>query len=395
MVDTRIPLAGEPTNVLANLADVSARRDVRESNLATAAQGRQLRGQTIQAQERQLNAPELASIFMDIETIPVLLDGGKQKEAGQVGILLSDRLHDAGLDTQQWDRVLNLMSKDPASASKLIKENFLPSLRTAMPDVMRQVTDSQGNKVFENLGTGERQQPAETFATEQRDGVSVQVSSTTGREFTSPRLQETEVEGFTNVKQLPSGDFVGMKGGEIQVIPETEAAGALLESQGETKAPTSTQSLAAGFAQRTQDSGETITELGAEFTGFLSRGAALVPRGAQPENRQLFNQATRDFINATLRRESGAAIQQSEFDSARLQYIPQPGDGEAVLEQKTQNRQTISTALRLEAGPAFTNLQEELGAPEVEVEQTATNPQTGQVIFLRNDVWVDEDGNPV
>lgn len=51
-------------------------------------------------------------------------------------------------------------------------------------------------------------------------------------------------------------------------------------------------------------------------------------------------QAERNFINATLRRESGAAISPSEFDSARLQYFPQPGDPVQVLAQKKQNRAT-------------------------------------------------------
>jgi len=161
MVDTRIPLAGRQTDVLANLSEQTRLKSVTESNLASAAQQRQLTGQTIQAQQRQLNAPELASIFMDVEAIPVLLDGGKSKEAGQVGILLSDRLRAAGLESSatQLDRVLGLAVEDPVAASAFIKENYLPALRTAMPEVMRQVSDAQGNPVFENLGTGEREQP--------------------------------------------------------------------------------------------------------------------------------------------------------------------------------------------------------------------------------------------
>jgi len=161
MPDTRIPLAGRQTDVLANLSNVVREKRIDESNLATASQQRELTGQTIQAQQRQLDAPELASIFMDIESIPVLLDGGKSKEAGQVGILLSDRLRETGLDSSadQLDRVLTLAAQDPVAASAFIKENYLPALRTAMPEVMRQVKNAQGELVFENLGTGEREQP--------------------------------------------------------------------------------------------------------------------------------------------------------------------------------------------------------------------------------------------
>jgi hypothetical protein len=146
------------------------------------------------------------------------------------------------------------------------------------------------------------------------------------------------------------------------------------------KEPKPTQRVAAGFAKRTEDAGSVISELGSEFTGLLSRGAGMVPQGLKSDQRQRFDQATRDFINATLRRESGAAIQQSEFDSARLQYIPQPGDSEAVLEQKGRNRETISRSLQLEAGSAFEELQDldntvmVLGKPYT-VGQTVENSQ--------------------
>jgi hypothetical protein len=53
---------------------------------------------------------------------------------------------------------------------------------------------------------------------------------------------------------------------------------------------------------------------------------------------QQYDQAKRDFINAILRQESGAAIGKDEFDSANVQYFPQPGDGNAVIAQKKQNR---------------------------------------------------------
>ena len=67
----------------------------------------------------------------------------------------------------------------------------------------------------------------------------------------------------------------------------------------------------------------------------------------------MFEQAERNFINATLRRESGAAIAESEFDSARKQYIPQPGDSAGVLEAKRQNRLRIQQQLEAEGSNAL------------------------------------------
>jgi hypothetical protein len=54
---------------------------------------------------------------------------------------------------------------------------------------------------------------------------------------------------------------------------------------------------------------------------------------------QKFDQAKRDFVNAVLRRESGAAISQSEFDNANKQYFPQPGESPEKIAEKRRNRQ--------------------------------------------------------
>ena len=147
------------------------------------------------------------------------------------------------------------------------------------------------------------------------------------------------------------------------------------ESVPKPDAFTQSEWSAAQFGSRTKTSGDIIERLGPNFTGFLSRGVGAVPAGFRTEERQSFDQATRNFINATLRRESGAAIAPSEFESANLQYIPQVGDTEAQLKQKTQNRQTISAALRLEAGDAYNQLTqmltEESGTPaEILIEQS-------------------------
>jgi hypothetical protein len=72
-----------------------------------------------------------------------------------------------------------------------------------------------------------------------------------------------------------------------------------------------------------------------------------------PENRQKYDQAKSDFINAQLRRESGAAIAQSEFENADKQYFPVPGDTPAVVKQKAANRQAAVEAMGREGGQAY------------------------------------------
>lgn len=73
---------------------------------------------------------------------------------------------------------------------------------------------------------------------------------------------------------------------------------------------------------------------------------------ASPQRQQV-DQAQRNFVNSVLRRESGAVISQDEFNVARMQYFPQPGDSAQVIEQKRQNRLTAITGLMREAGPAY------------------------------------------
>jgi hypothetical protein len=78
--------------------------------------------------------------------------------------------------------------------------------------------------------------------------------------------------------------------------------------------------------------------------------------GGPNEDQQKTEQARRDFINAVLRKESGAVISPQEFQNANRQYFPQPGDTDAVIEQKRKNRETTIKALAVQAGPGATNI---------------------------------------
>ncbi len=106
-----------------------------------------------------------------------------------------------------------------------------------------------------------------------------------------------------------------------------------------------TQSTTLGYAQRLSDANKTISQLGSNFTGIGSYLGGLLPNFLKSSDRQQFEQAERNFINAVLRKESGAAISPSEFDSAATQYFPQPGDSQPVIDQKTANRERVIATL--------------------------------------------------
>ena len=113
---------------------------------------------------------------------------------------------------------------------------------------------------------------------------------------------------------------------------------------------TAAQLTSKGFYDRTVEADKIISEVGGQFTGGLSYITQYAPNVFKSEDRQRYEQAQRDFINAVLRPESGAAISPSEFDSAAKQYFPQPGDSTVVVAQKAANRQTKINSLALQAG---------------------------------------------
>jgi hypothetical protein len=79
----------------------------------------------------------------------------------------------------------------------------------------------------------------------------------------------------------------------------------------------------------------------------LSSGANL----ALSDQSQSYEQAKRDFINAVLRKESGAVIGRDEFLNADKQYFPQVGDGKDVIAQKAENRRRAIEGLTVGSGP--------------------------------------------
>lgn len=84
--------------------------------------------------------------------------------------------------------------------------------------------------------------------------------------------------------------------------------------------------------------------------GTLADAAGTLTNWTQSGGQQRVEQARRDFINAVLRRESGAAISPQEFVNAEKQYFPQPNDTKEQREQKRRARQ-IATTLMLQEVP--------------------------------------------
>lgn len=124
------------------------------------------------------------------------------------------------------------------------------------------------------------------------------------------------------------------------------------------KEPSGDQFKAAGFARRleaAEEDFEDLTKAGFNRAtpGQAIAGLPIFPEGMKSENTKRQDQAERNFVNAVLRRESGAAISPAEFQSAELQYFPRIGDTPTNLEQKRRNREQKKVELIAEGGRAY------------------------------------------
>ena len=124
-----------------------------------------------------------------------------------------------------------------------------------------------------------------------------------------------------------------------------------------------------------------------------SMGTAL--NFTQSAAQQRAEQAQRNFVNATLRQESGAAISPGEWDNAKKQYFPQPGDDTSVIEQKRLNRLQVIGGFKTSAGrdgaapiaPAQSSmresLQQEIAARKEAIDVIRANPAARPEVIKR------------
>lgn len=170
-------------------------------------------------------------------------------------------------------------------------------------------------------------------------------------------------------RAAPKGQIVQTEDGPVLVDPRTGQSIPVLGTDGKpvgkTKAPTEFQGKSAAFGARADQADKIISSLQGKYSpaaintkqgledvwlvgGALASGANKL-LGADAQRAE---QAQRDFINAVLRQESGAAIGASEFDNAKKQYFPQPGDKPEVLKQKAENRRLAVKGFQTNAGRA-------------------------------------------
>lgn len=150
---------------------------------------------------------------------------------------------------------------------------------------------------------------------------------------------------------MATGDAAPIAGAQATASSNPYATGKFNEGQGK----------AATYADRMATAGSTIDQYDNINAGWKGWAEGLannvlpetVSNQINSADRQKLIQSQRDFINAILRRESGAVISDAEFDNARKQYFPQPGDKPEVIAQKRENRRIATEGIMREAGPGY------------------------------------------
>jgi hypothetical protein len=156
-----------------------------------------------------------------------------------------------------------------------------------------------------------------------------------------------------------------------QATPVMGAGGQPLMGGG--KPLTETQGNAVAFGARATQANQIITDLenkGIKNTGLIrstiastvgatpfigdrleNSANAILNVTASPEQQQT-KQARQNFITAVLRKESGAAIQPSEFRVEEEKYFPTINDDAKTIKQKQEARKLAIEALKAQAGPS-------------------------------------------
>lgn len=161
-----------------------------------------------------------------------------------------------------------------------------------------------------------------------------------------------EMGGY--VPKAPGGQFVPLPGADKAAKPPTEGQGKALLFGSRMAATNKIFDELEKEGYTTPSYFKSGMESVPVVGGALGNLANVTPFVSKQE--QQLEQAQRDFINAVLRRESGAVISPEEFENAKRQYFPQFGEPKEVIAQKKKNRELATRGILYEAGPHASKL---------------------------------------
>lgn len=173
--------------------------------------------------------------------------------------------------------------------------------------------------------------------------------------------------------------------GPVLVFPRLLNPGAepivSLTDKGIKPQPKEYQSRSRTFYERASGANDVFLDIEKQIAakGFFSRlWMTAGPEILQSELGRLYLASQKQFTEARLRKDSGAAIPPSEFENDKRMYFPQPGDSDAVIAQKRNARQIVLQALERE-GKAAAPFGSTSGSPTLPASAPAPPPPSGFV----------------
>lgn len=203
------------------------------------------------------------------------------------------------------------------------------------------------------------------------DGRLVDLAGENGPQVTIDKASREE-GGFrvaTPEEAAQYGAQAGQFGPDGRFFPINPPSGMTIESDGaggfrlrqgsgvQSKPFTEAQSKTNVYATRARGALETLEPIAGALTSIGERALDADPtglaRGAlQTDDYQVAKAAGEEFLQAILRKDTGAAITSQEQTLYGKTYLPQPGDNEAVLRQKAEARRRAINAIEAGMSPA-------------------------------------------
>lgn len=278
--------------------------------------------------------------------IPGLFSGG---EGGGLGGFDVQQALSAGIDPKMIQELASLRNVGRSKVARTVEgmdENGRP-VTYQVDEFGQRVGDGIGQwKAPVAVNQGDRTTFVDPATLQQRGSFGVNMSQAerdaSARGWAGQKLAREKFAFEQQQGGKPT--FNAEAGGFILHPSQNNPQGGIIPLPGFQKPLNDVQAKAQLFGTRMQEADKILSDLQKGGKSFSTPGANApfiggLVNAINTEQGQMLDQAKRDFTNAVLRRESGAAIAKSEFDSADKQYFPQIGDSEKVIAQKARARQ--------------------------------------------------------
>lgn len=292
-------------------------------------------------------------------------DRGSKDRANRTGEFLRQRGR---------DDLASAVESGAIPASVAVQEALKGQAQTKGVEINGQLVNPVTGEVIGDFRNGDKDVPASFRALELRaEAAGLSPGTPEHQNF---MLTQGRSEGFA-LTVGPDGT-VSLAQGGAKVKPLTES-----------------QSKSATFAVRAEGALPILDEFDTELTSAIQRAAGSDPTGVirgsvQTPEFQKAQQASEEFLQAILRKDTGAAITEQEQALYGNTYIPRPGDSPAIVAQKRVSRKRALEALKsgmsADAILAQENALARVGSdtePKAGKVTHRWNPETGQLEAIK------------